>query len=288
MRIYSICVVKNEDDIIEQTLKAALQWSDFIYVLDNGSCDRTWEKVIHLSQFHPQIIPYQQQDCTFHLGLRAQVFHHYKAQSQPGDWWCRLDADEIYIDDPRIFLAKIPQTYQAVWCASFQYFLTDLDLERYQVAPEEYADDVPVEQKCRYYLNNWAEARFVRYDDSLVWDLDQGWPYFGAIYPVRIWLKHYQWRSPQQIQKRLDNRLAARSNGYNGFIHEQDITLSNWQQKIQPASQLNYDVHDRQFVVREDLMPPVPSNPPAVVNSLRTFKKYTRQLPRLRPLSKAF
>lgn len=50
MKIHCVCVVKDEVDVIEQTLKAASQWSDFIYVLDNGSCDHTWEKVLNISQ----------------------------------------------------------------------------------------------------------------------------------------------------------------------------------------------------------------------------------------------
>lgn len=50
MKIHSICLVKNESDIIAQTLKAAVNWSDFIYVYDNGSTDGTWEKVISLSE----------------------------------------------------------------------------------------------------------------------------------------------------------------------------------------------------------------------------------------------
>ncbi len=47
MQIHSICLVKNEADIIEQTLKAGIDWSDFIYVFDNGSSDGTWEKVFY-------------------------------------------------------------------------------------------------------------------------------------------------------------------------------------------------------------------------------------------------
>ena len=48
MKIHSICMVKNEADIIEQTIKAAAKWSDFIYIFDNGSTDGSWEKVLEL------------------------------------------------------------------------------------------------------------------------------------------------------------------------------------------------------------------------------------------------
>jgi glycosyltransferase involved in cell wall biosynthesis len=278
MRIHSICLVKDESDIIEQTLRAAVEWSDFIYVFDNGSTDGTWEKVLNLSRGLTQVIAYKQEDCVFHDSLRAQVFHHYRSNSQPGDWWCRLDADEIYIDHPRLFLADVPSAYQAVWSASFQYYLTHKDVEIYQHSPESYADEVPIEQKCRYYLNDWSEARFFRDDARLVWDLDEGWSYFGAIYPVRIRLKHYQYRSPPQMQKRLENRLKTET-----FIHEANRMLesADWSKRIRIETQLDYDAHDQQYMLREHLMPKIPSSPPFIVNRLRYFKKYVRLLRRL-------
>jgi glycosyltransferase involved in cell wall biosynthesis len=295
LEIHSICIAKNEADIIEQTLKAALYWSDFIYVFDNGSTDSTWEKVLELSTENKQIIPYKQENCKFHQGLRSEVFEYYRSKCKVGDWWCRLDADEIYVDDPRVFLAKIPQKYKAVWNASFQYYFTDKDLERYNQDPSLYANDIPVEQKCRYYLNNWSEMRFLRHDEKLVWDKNRAWPYYGAVYPVRIWLRHYQYRSPQQIHRRVIERLQARAIGYSGFRHEAQANWSDtvrnlsptyssnldiqpndelWKERIVDSSQLNYDAHDRKYVLRKDLMPKLPSISPFVVNNLREFKKY--------------
>jgi glycosyltransferase involved in cell wall biosynthesis len=298
VKIHGICIAKDEADIIEQTLKAAIQWCDFIYVLDNGSTDGTWEKVLTLSKDYEQIIPYKQDNRTYHNTMRSEVYHHYLSNSAEGDWWCRLDSDEIYIDDPRIFLAKVPQQYQAVWCASFQYYFTDKDLELFNRSPSRYADEIPVEQKCRYYINNWSEARFFKYDKQMTWDKRANWPYFGAIYPVRIWLKHYQYRSPQQIQKRINIRREAATNIKDNsnfiFLHELQAhwkvdglnssqpsmsTLNlqpgkDWKARIVEAAQLNYDAGDRRYVVREDLMPKLPSGNPFLVNKMRMLKKF--------------
>ncbi len=295
MKIHAICVVKDESDIVAQTLKSAAQWCDHIYILDNGSTDRTWEKVLDLAREYQQITPYKQDNCVFYNGLRGEVFQHYRFKAAEGDWWCRLDADEIYIDDPRIFLAKVPHEYQAVWAASFQYYFTDKDLERYQQKPSLYANDVPIEQKCHYYLNNWSEPRFFRYDKRIVWDRNQGWPHFGAFYPVRIRLKHYQYRSPQQIQRRVNIRCEARVKGSDGFLHEAqsnwEVVTNNssrmsfdalriqppeevWKKRIVKASQLNYDAHNGNYVMREDLMPKIPSGIPILINKTRGLKKY--------------
>lgn len=275
MKIHSLCIAKNEADIIEQTLTAAAVWSDFIYFYDNGSQDGTWERVLNLSKTLPQIVPYRQDDRPFNNGLRGEIFNHFRSRSDSNDWWCRLDADEIYIDNPRIFLAKVPSQTLCVWSSSFQYYLSDLDVARYEQNPAAYADSVPVEEKCRYYINNWSEARFFRNHPGIVWYPTERWPatiVAARPYPVRIWLKHYQYRSPQQIQQRLDIRKAARKKGSSSFLHEvqsdwQANTLtgaqsgssgsatSGWQSRILPADQLSYDNHDGHYVAREDLLP---------------------------------
>lgn len=306
MKIHSLCIAKDEADIIEQTLQAASRWSDYIYVYDNGSQDGTWEKVIALSHQLKQIIPYKQDDRPFNNGLRGEIFNHFRNNSASGDWWCRLDADEIYIDNPHDFLSKITQPQASVWSASFQYYLTDKDVTQFEQNPDHYADDVAVEQKCRYYINNWSEIRFFRDHPTITWEADERWPaavIADKAHPVRIRLKHYQYRSPQQIQRRIDIRKAARAKGSPSFLHEvqsnwqantlqgtqpvteaskasvtpeaqpdaqsvasypvtsnsdlgsQTHSLPEWQARIMPAAQLEYDTHDGHYTIRKDLLP---------------------------------
>lgn len=279
MKIHGMCLVKNESDIVPQSLKAATEWCDFIYVYDNGSTDGTWEQVLDLAKKYKQVIPFQRKIFPFQDNLRKEIFDNYRQKSSDDDWWCRLDADEIYIDDPRIFLAKIPSEYRVVVSASFGYYFTDKDLALYNQNPSLYADHVPIEQKCRYYLNNWSEPRFFRYSRDIIWNEDDlGWPSFvwqSSIYPVKIWLKHYQYRSPQQIQKRLDTRhetivnrglfpheaqaewKTAIMNPSEFVFGEVDIknTGKDWKERIMESSKLNFDEHDRRYILREDLMP---------------------------------
>ncbi len=277
-KIYGICLVKNEADVIQQSLKAALRWCDYIYVYDNGSTDNTWEYVNSLAKENSKIIPFKKEAKPFHNGLRSEVFNCYRDDVADGDWWCILDADEFYIDDPRLFLAKVNAPYSTVWSASFQYYFTDKDWERYQRNPDAFADNVSVEDKLRYYINNWSERRFFRHHSRLEWKEDQGSPRnMGAVYPVRIWLKHYQYRSPKQIQRRLFVRTEVREI----FVHEaqrewkktvlntsltsKKTTMPrsespNWKDRIMSADDLCYDAQNMKYVVREDLMPALPFN----------------------------
>src|SRR5512137_111138 len=227
MAIHSICLVRNEADIVERSLSAAALWSDFIYVYDNGSTDGTWERVLALAAAAPQIVPFRREARPFDDGLRRIPFAHFRSRAAEGDWWCRLDADEIYIDSPREFLAGVPAECDTVWSAVFQYYLTDEDAARYERDPALYADDVPIERKCRYYLNNWSEIRFFRYSARLRWDTG-GYPYpLLRSCPRRIRLKHYTYRSPAQIERRLATRSDAVKRGM--FRHE---TRRDWPQSV--------------------------------------------------------
>jgi glycosyltransferase involved in cell wall biosynthesis len=284
MQIHGLCLVKNEADVLQEALMSALHWCDHIYVFDNGSNDGTWELVNELAKQHMQIVPYKQDGVLYTNGLRAEIFNQFRSRADARDWWCALDADEFYLDDPRVFLTKIPDRLRTVWSASLNYYFTDRDVILYKQDPVKFLK-TPVQQRFRYYLSNWGELRFFRHSDDIVWTRSQqsGFPpamFTAPAYPVRIWLKHYQYRSPEQIERRLRTRRPAIEAG-TGFWHErkQDWTTtvatqadepldfedtrpefagSRWEERIVPAGSLEYDGFDRRYVVNERLMPEFP------------------------------
>jgi glycosyltransferase involved in cell wall biosynthesis len=282
MKIHAMCLVKNEADVLQETLTSAVSWSDYIYVFDNGSDDGTWELVQELAKQHSQIVPYKQDDVLYTNGLLADIFNAYRSNAGPRDWWCRLDGDEFYIDDPRIFLAKIPPQFQTVMAAIFCYYFTDKDAILYRQDPVSYLK-LPVERRLRYYQNDWAVPRFFRHSDDIVWTRDGGFPE-GPAYPVWIWMKHYQYRSPDQIERRLRTRRRA-IEADTGFRHEAlanwsaavvaapnispdfesaqpEFAGTRWEERIFPADSLNYDQLDRRYVVNEGRMSQFSIPPP--------------------------
>jgi glycosyltransferase involved in cell wall biosynthesis len=276
MKIHAFCIIKNEADIIGQTLTKALTWCDYIYIFDNGSTDSTWEIVLELSAKYEQIIPYKQDDCPFEDSLRGQIFNFYRKRFTPGDWCCRLDADEVYVDNPRKFLSKVSSPYEVVCAAMFIYYFTEKDLEIYEKNPLRYAESVDVEDKLRYYQNSEAEIRFFKYREDLIWKEKKDclipsdykdWPsgLKGEAYPDKIQLKNYRYRSPQQIQKRVNTRLASVQRGdfpqempYQwkvlGSNFSRKFDFSQWQSRIADSSELEFDAGSGKLVVREDLM----------------------------------
>jgi len=302
MRIRALCVMKNEADVIAQTLRDALRWCDAVYVLDNGSDDGGWEIVQALALEDPRIVPHARDTRRFTDDIRAVLYDAYSSEAREGDWWCRLDADEFYLDDPRVVLADVPQQCFSVWSASLSYYFTDVDAERWERDPEAFADGVPVQDKCRYYLNHWSEPRFFRHLDALRWrEGDGGYP--AALWarqasPERILLRHFPYRSPEQIQRRLDARAAGAE-----FAHETvggwaDAVAGirahgaflggpatgapvTWRDRVVAASALDYDAHDGSFVVNEQLMPAIPE---PVAPSRRWRAGLRGVLRRLRPV----
>ncbi|EEZ7712544.1 TPA: glycosyltransferase family 2 protein, partial [Escherichia coli] len=104
-KIIACMVVKNEVDIIEYTLEQALKWADYILVLDNNSTDGTTDVIKKMSELEQKIIFWGGYGGPFRDSLRAVIYNDYYYLCNDGDWWCRLDADEVYIDNPREFLS---------------------------------------------------------------------------------------------------------------------------------------------------------------------------------------
>jgi hypothetical protein len=277
MKIFSICCVRDENDIVGETLEAALSWSDKIFVFDNGSVDGTWETVNAISRKHSKLEIVGHDNRTFTDELRGEIFESYRSVASPGDWWCRLDSDEIYVDDPVRFLAGVPDKFGFVLSASFNFYFTDIDLRSYEENPSEWLSR-PVRERLKFYQNNWSEPRFVRHRNDLRW-VGLIWPdNRGRTFPSRIRLRHFPYRSPAQIS----SRLGIRQTQPTLFKHEATRSLAkgmqpdwsdprvktpvfetaSWQDRVRNAAECDVDIGDETLVSRNELMPPLPS--PAV------------------------
>ncbi|HEY9698674.1 MAG TPA: glycosyltransferase family 2 protein [Trichocoleus sp.] len=238
-KIHSICVVKNEVDIIGYCLEQASQWSDYIYIYDNGSTDGTWEKVLSIQ--NEKIIAWKQDDKVFQESLRGEVFNAFKHQARPGDWWCRLDSDEFYVQSPREFLANVSPYNHVVWGIAIEYYLTDKDIHsiNFETSTPE------ILSLLRYYKAENSEPRFFKHRNSLVWD-NGSWPkHMGVVEQERIFYKHYKYRSPTQIKQRLDTRRQSRERGFPGWEHAAE---TDWRQKIVSFEKLHYDTHKGRYI----------------------------------------
>lgn len=214
MRIFAIMLVKNEADIVRSVILSAKEWADRIFIMDNGSTDGTWE--ICKSLADEKVVPWKQDFRPYSNGLRADVFNEFRHEAEDGDWWCfKLDADEFYPESPRDFLKNTPAKYHLVAKKSLDYVITSDDIENY-----DFTGNFEKDREHIHYIKNscWTEPRFFRYRKSLKWKFDEGSHYpetAGVLSPNLILVQHYQYRSPKQIQARLDlrNSLTTKKSG---------------------------------------------------------------------------
>jgi len=244
MKIHCICLVRNEADVIEPCLEEAAQWAARIYVYDGASTDGTWDRVQAMKS--DRIIPWRSDDARFREGLRALVFEDFRRDAQEGDWWCQLNGDEVYVEDPRAFLQRVPAHEHVVWGLNVQYYLTPED-----VAGAPFAGDFRTDRdRIRYYKAACAEPRFFRYRQRLVWRDTDAWPeHLGLIHPTPLRFRHYPYRSPQQIQTRLDVRRDSRARGFEGWDHAKELT---WREKIVARETLHFDALDGKLIVEPE------------------------------------
>ena len=215
INLYAICLVKNEEDIISLCLTHASHYCRIIYVLDNGSSDRTWERVKALSARNHKIVPFERKSCQFGEGLRGYVFNKIRDRFKPGDWVMILDADEFLEKDPLPYIRTCAvRGVDLIFTLQAQFYITSIDLEHAHIRNG--CDTISsFEVLPQYYLINWREPRIFQYNPKLEWpDLDEDGNPTQIHYPRglkrrsrnTVVNRHYQYRSLPQMQKRLELR----------------------------------------------------------------------------------
>jgi glycosyltransferase involved in cell wall biosynthesis len=224
MKIYAICLVKNEDDVVGQTLTYAARYCDKIFVIDNGSTDSTWQIVQGLSKKQLQIIPFMQTQERYDDGLRWHVYEAHNRELTDSDWWMILDSDEFLAEDPRPVIGEaMRKRADVIEAWQIQFYYTEKDYESWQTGGDSRA--LPITSRRRYYRIDHREARFFRNLASGDWQTSflrrklpmPPWLRSASVkdsrqtLPIRIGKKlrrrilnrHYQYRDPPQIEKRL-------------------------------------------------------------------------------------
>ena len=248
MKIHSIMVIKNEEDILPYCLSEALNWSDHIFIYDGLSEDETWAVALEFSKLYPdRIFPWKQDGKVFSESLRAEVFNNYREFSNPGDWWCHLDADEFYIDNPKDFIKSHSDSLHHVfWSIFVEYYPTESEILNYNSHDnlKAYLDNL----SC--YRANHAEPRFFKDRKNLIWENNKGRPnHVGPVSKHMLRFKHFKYRSPQQIQLRLKTRQSNRDRGFPGWEH---AVLTDWKEKLGNTENLLTDPKDGNFQIEFD------------------------------------
>lgn len=219
MKIFCIMIAKDEGDIVYETVSHAAAWADKIFLLDNGSSDHTSKEFQRLQDDKKNVTYLGINFQKFSDAMICEVFQKNKTYSSFGDWWCRLDADEIYIDNPREILNNIPKCYDELWSEHYDFWFTEKNMESYLKDKDKYLL-APVMKRMHWYSNGDSEPRFWKHTFPFIWNASR--PKFRICSsPIKIRLAQYQYRSPDQINKRIANRKELNaSSESNIFSHE--------------------------------------------------------------------
>lgn len=247
MKIHGMLLVKNEADIIDWSIAEASRHLDYIYVLDNGSEDETWELIQAIAKTNTKVVPMGRDIAPFTDALRSRIFNEFRDRANEGDWWCRFDADEIYAESPRTKLAEIAPNHHVVFGHFMLYELTSEELSYLDGGEANGKPPTVSSANCpRFYRKDYlhSEARFFRYRQRLVWN-SGSWPrHMGVNSPNHVLIKHFRYRSPAQIQLRLNTRRAAAAAGWPNFAHDMEVS---WREKMRKSADMVFDANDGRY-----------------------------------------
>ena len=212
--------VRDEADIIEQSLHGLLKWADEIHIFDTGSVDNTWELIQDISSREPRVRPLLKDSVYFNdVSVRGWIFETVRSRMFNGDWFLRTDADEFHHISPKEFVATRMERYETI--AYHQYYnfvLRESDVESWNRGTESLLDrHRPIEERRRWYqVSDYSEPRLCRYRKSMKWPSNGSFPCnAGFVARERLPIRHYPHRDPVQLRRRCRLRAMMMSNEKN-------------------------------------------------------------------------
>lgn len=208
MNIYGVCIVRNESDVIADSLRWAARFCRKIWVWDLGSTDGTWEVLQRLDL--PQVVGIRKNAMPFINALRGRVYADAKAEIEAGSWICIVDADEFFVGDPGPLLAAAEREGAGIvgtWQINF--LPTEQDAAALRDAGESTWTSIPLRERIRHYRVEWFEHRFIRVVPGFTWDASRLYSVLRGEdgKPLRLsrhfgFVRHYRYRSPAQVARR--------------------------------------------------------------------------------------
>ena len=221
-RVFGLCLVKNEADIIKQTITHALKFCTKIFVFDNGSEDETGSIVKNLCRTNGNVELSITSPEPYTRGLRGKLFEKHRAVASDNDWWFILDGDEFLAQDPRPFLARATVAGESlVYTRQLEFRFTNEDWENWNKGIESIQDrKKSIFSRRRYYTPVNFEGRFFRSCSALEWSSFRNTPWVkGKICQQPMLNFHFPFRDPVQITQRIKSRAEVRNRSLRNHDH---------------------------------------------------------------------
>jgi len=245
MNIVVQMLIRNEGDVIYETLCEITRWGLYdVVILDGQSDDHTLTEIHHFQVRHPDInIHLTSEDDPggeFHDHLRNRLLD-LTLRHNP-DWIISLDADEIYHTDPVAAIAAADaEGANVLYCLVPQFWITIDDI-RHGILLEDERESI---QRRRLWYSWGHTGRFIwkalpghfypqneqKRTPELPDTTWREWQICGSVTPI---CKHYCFRTLEQGLKRMRERQARGGTKYfgkyfyNWIIDEQAAGLARF------------------------------------------------------------
>lgn len=209
--IIASMIVRDEDDVIEETLTEMSKYVDKIVVLDGGSVDKT----VEIARSFSCVELHQVNSGTNwdHAGERHLLLELVR-KLNPNCWVITVDADEIYHTSP-IKAIEFAEKENAtiINCDIPQFHFTEKELLDGILQNED--ESSSVQNRRLYYSWGWSDFMIFKMNNELTYLGGKDGritrpPYFGSSLRIesssRPILKHYQYRSLKQYAKKMKTR----------------------------------------------------------------------------------
>ncbi len=206
MKIFSITIVQNQVDIIEDVIRHHQPLFDDLYIWDIGSSDGTLEVLELLSEEFDNIF-LKKKTALFADDLRGVYFNEIKYKYTSDDWYYQLDSDEFVKNDVRKTI-KLSRLFGATFIKTFHL--------NFRYTKDDYDKDVRTYKDVRHYKLDYSEVRAFKNRQNLSWPIgERSVLPIGYIVPINLgipsifFLKvfHFPFRSKRQIEKRMKEKI---------------------------------------------------------------------------------
>jgi hypothetical protein len=235
MKFHGLMLVRDEADILPETMAHLLEWIDALYILDLGSTDSTWQILRELAAKDSRIVLHESKPIVYQDGLRCILFDAYRDRFKNGDWILKIDADEIYhITPPEFVRHHLRPGETSVNLMWYFFRLTSPEVDAYATGQTDIEQDrlKSIMDRRRFYkIADYSEPRMFKYRATMQWQERSSFPFnAGYLARNRIPIQHYPHRDPWQMAKRYQLRSAMDElKTENGPPH---WALQDWRQDI--------------------------------------------------------
>lgn len=220
IKFHALLPVRDEADILSQSLSHLVKWADAVYVFDTGSLDESWEIVQEFASRDRRVIPLKKDPVFFsETRMRGWMFNEVRPRMHDGDWFLRVDADEFHHIPPPEFVREHMRPHETI--AYHQYYdfkLIESEAKAWEEGKEKPTQrSQPIENRRRWFVPSlYSEPRLCKYRQTMQWPPTVSFPYnAGFVARARLPIRHYPHRDPVQLNRRCHLRAIMTTDAEN-------------------------------------------------------------------------